>query len=359
MPSSRPIGFAVLGAGHWGPNHIRVFNSLPSARVVGVADVDRARLQAIQTQYPNVEVTVDWRELLARPDIDAVVVATPVSTHLELVREALLAGKDVLAEKPLASTSPECESLTALAAKLGRILMVGHVFLFNAGILKLREIIRDGRLGDLYYIHATRTNLGPIRHDTNAVGDLASHDIAILNYLLDASPTHVSGTGMSYLRSTQEDVAFVSMFYPGRVMANLHVSWLDPLKVRRITVVGSKKMAVWDELAPHGPVAVHAKHVAREPVDPGLANYGDFQLLVREGEINIPLVHQTEPLRVQALQFLDAVESRCLNISDGTFGRDVVRVVECINESIRLAGTTVRLSEAGTPAVDTEAPRGH
>jgi predicted dehydrogenase len=337
----QPVRVVVIGVGRWGPNHVRNLHETSGAEVAGVADVDPARLNAIQRQYPGIEVSTDYRSFLSRKDVDAVVIATPVSTHMQIVSDALDAGKDVLAEKPLAVSSAECLTLVEKAEAVRRLLMVGHVFLFNAGILKLREILQYGDLGNIYYFHATRTNLGPVRNDTNAVGDLASHDIAILNFLLDAIPTHVSSTGMSYLQEAREDVAFVTLFYPNRVMANLHISWLDPLKVRRITVVGSKKMAVWDDMSQQGPVAIYAKGVVREPVDPSLPNYGEFQMLVKEGEINIPLVHQTEPLRAQAHHFVQAVRQRSLRVSDGRFATDVVRVVERINESIAQHGSRV------------------
>ncbi len=331
----------MIGAGQWGPNHIRNFQEIPGARVVGVADLQEARLDPIRQRFPGVEARTDYRTFLGRSDVDAVVVATPVSTHVQIVSDALESGKDVLAEKPLAVTSAECRILTEKAQQSGRVLMVGHVFLFNAGILKLKEILQSGDLGPLYYFHATRTNLGPVRSDTNAVGDLASHDIAILNFLLGGVPTHVSSTGMGYLQGAREDVAFVTLFYPNRVLANLHISWLDPLKVRRITVVGSQRMAVWDDLSQQGPVAVYSKGVVREPVPPNLTDYGEFQLLVKEGEINIPLVHQVEPLRVQAQYFIRAVQDRSLQISDGRFATDVVRVVESINDSIAACGGRV------------------
>ena len=220
----------------------------------------------------------------------------------------------MLAEKPLASTSGECAELTALAKEKDRLLMTGHVFLFNAGILKLKGILQYGELGDIYYLHATRTNLGPVRQDTNAVGDLASHDVAIVNFLFGSTPSHVCGTGMSYLQPGREDVAFVTLFYPGNRIAALHVSWLDPHKVRRITAVGSKRMAVWDDLAQQGPVTIYSRRVVAEPVEAGMPDYGQFQLLVREGEISIPLVHQTEPLRSQGEHFVQAVRQRSLGV---------------------------------------------
>ncbi|HEY2386212.1 MAG TPA: Gfo/Idh/MocA family oxidoreductase [Candidatus Binatia bacterium] len=343
MSTEQPLRIAVIGAGRWGPNHVRNFHEI-GATVVGVADLEQSRLAALRQRYPGLVVSTDYRDFLARDDVDAVVVATPVTTHARIVADALAAGKDVLAEKPLAATTAECVELADVARAHGRLLMTGHVFLFNSGILKLKELLQYGELGDVYYFHITRTNLGPIRQDTNAVGDLASHDIATLNFLIGASPTHVSGTGMSYLQEGREDVAFVTLFYPNRTIASLHISWLDPMKVRRITAVGSKKMAIWDDLSQQGPVAIYSKRIVREPVDPSMPDYGDFQLLVREGEINIPLVHQIEPLRAQAQYFIQAVRQRALRVCDAPFATEVVRIVECINESIVQGGSRVAVS---------------
>jgi predicted dehydrogenase len=337
---SEAVRIGVLGFGGWGPNHVRNFNGIKESEVILIADPDASRRAQAQQQWPFCRVVSDSDEVLASDEVDAVVVSTPLASHFDLSLGALEAGKDVLCEKPLASTVTQCERLVGEAEERSRILHVGHVFLFNAGILKLKEIIDYGDLGSLYYFHAVRTNLGPFRLDTNAVGDLATHDISIFDFLLGSSPEAVSATGMRCLQDRQEDVAFITLYYPRGVLANILVSWLDPMKVRRITAVGAKKMAVWDDLGSLGPVTIYEKGVVREP---DYADWGEFQLRVKEGEITIPRVRQAEPLRLQAEHFLQSVRTRSAPFSDGRFGAEVVRVMEAVNRSIEEAGARVEV----------------
>lgn len=322
----------VIGLGQWGPNHLRSFFFHPGATVVRICDKDSKRLVANQTLYPGIEGTTDYTEITRASDIDAVVVTTPVSTHYVLAKDALENGKDVLCEKPLAPTSVEASRLEAIARKNKRILMVGHVFLFNAGILELKRILQSGELGKTYYLHAERTNLGPVRNDTNAVYDLASHDISIFNYLLDAEPQVLSATGKSFLQKSHEDVAFITLGYPNGVLAHIHVSWLDPKKVRRITIVGDKKMASWDDLALAGPVEIYSKRV--EMGSP-YQDFGDFHLLVKEGEVLIPHVKNTEPLKAQANHFIECIEKRKQPIADAKGAVSIVRTLEAINRKLK------------------------
>ncbi len=333
------IKIAVIGCGHWGPNHIRVFNQLNDAAAVACADVSLERLQAVQRLFPEIRVTQDYHELLADPEIDAVCVAAPTNMHFQISREALKAGKHVFCEKPLALTAEECRALKDLAAAAGRILMVGHVFVFNQGIVKLKEAIDAGQLGVVQYAHAIRTNLGPFRYDVNALWDLAPHDISIFNYLFGSAPLNVSARGQKYLGSL-EDVAFATLEYPHQVVANIHVSWLDPKKVRQITIVGDKKMAVWDDLDNLGPVKIYDKHVERTSLF--YETYGEFQLLSREGDITIPKVGLSEPLKIQANYFVDCVrEGRDPERADAGKGMDVVRTLCAIQRSMDGHGAPV------------------
>ncbi len=335
------INIGVIGCGQWGPNHIRNFSNLPNSEVVAVADLDGNRLKQILKQYPSTTIIEkNYMRLLERENIHAVVIATPTKSHYRVTKDALEAGKHVLCEKPLCQTVEEGEELTALAEKKGLILMVGHVFLFNPGILKLKEILKFNDLGKIYYIAATRTNLGPIRNDVNSVYDLASHDISIFNFLLDALPLEVSAVGMSFLQKGIEDVTFISMKYPNDILANIRVSWLDPKKIRQITVVGDKKMVSWDDLVNIGPVMIFDKGVLREPY---YEDYGEFQLLAREGDAVIPRVKMEEPLRVQARYFLSCLEKRSIEISDGRNGVDVVRVITAVIKSISMGGHPVKV----------------
>lgn len=325
IPEKKKIG--IVGCGQWGPNQIRTFFFHPHAEVVRVCDSDTRRLDAMKGLYRGIQVSTRSEEVTQASDIDAVVITTPVSSHFAIAKDALLHGKDVLCEKPLTHTSEEARELLKIALDKKLILMVGHVFLFNPGIVKLKEVVDSKDLGQVYYLHAQRTNLGPVRKDVNAVFDLASHDIAIFNFLLGAKPRVVSVTGKGYLQPQVEDVAFVSLEYPGNVMAHIHVSWLDPKKIRQITVVGSKKMATWDDLASTGPVEIFSKRIEREPY---YKDYGEFHLLAKDGEVLIPAVKAEEPLKRQAEHFMNSILHRTQPIADGRNGLDVVETLEAI-----------------------------
>ena len=340
------IRVAVVGCGHWGPNHIRNFQTLPGVGVGWAVDKSAKRRTHIESLYDRVRTTESLDEVLADPSCDAVVVATPVTGHHAIARAAIDAGKHVLCEKPLCATSAECEDLIAAARANGVVLMVGHVFLFNGGIMKLKELIRFNDLGRIHYASAVRTNLGPIREDINAAYDLASHDISIFNFLFDSAPVSVSATGRSYLKPGVEDVVFMTLDYPDDVLVAIEVSWLNPKKVREITLVGDKKMATWDDLAA-GPVCVYDKGVAREPY---YDSYGEFHLLTREGDMTIPKIALEEPLKRQARFFVDAIRKGDAGVCNGERGLDVVRTLEAVNESIRHGGARVALAAPGGPA---------
>ena len=336
------IKLGLIGYGYWGPNHLRIFSSSADSSVVMCSDLSAERLAAVKKSYPGVETTPNYFDLLKNPNVDAVIVATPTNTHFEVAKQALLNDKHVLCEKPLALHPAECEELKQLAIGRKKILMVGHIFLFNAGILKLKEYIRSGELGKIHYAYSTRTNLGPFRYDVNALWDLAPHDVAIFNYLFDGSPVNVSGTGQKALGQKLEDVAFATMKYPGGVMAHMHVSWLDPKKVRQITIVGDKKMIVWDDLDAVSPIKLYDKHV--EKTATFYQTYGEFQLLSREGSIVMPMVKLAEPLKAQAQYFLDCVkENRNPDVVDAQKGGDVVKTLCAIQESMEQNGAAVNL----------------
>lgn len=319
----------IVGCGQWGPNQIRSFYFHPGTRVVRMCDKDPGRLKANQTLFPNIEITQDFREITRAADVDAVVVTTPVASHFQIAKDALTHGKDVLCEKPLAIHVKECEELGRLARKHKRILMVGHVFLYNSGILELKELIRSNEIGDIYYLHAQRTNLGPVRSDVNAVYDLASHDLSVFNFLLNATPKVLSAVGKCYLQKNVQDVAFVSLEYPGNILAHIHVSWLDPKKVRQVTVVGHKKMLTWDDLSQTGPVEIFSKHVEKEPT---YRSFGEFHLLVKEGEVRIPNIKNAEPLKQQANHFVDCIVNRKQPLTDVESAIRVVRTLEQIQK---------------------------
>ena len=294
------LNLAVIGLGRWGPNHVRNFESVPGCRVVAAADPVEASRKRILAVYPHVQGVADYREVLARNDVNAVVVATPTATHFQIVRDALLAGKHVLCEKPLTNKSPEAWALVRLAEEKGLVLMVGHVFLFNGGVVYLADALKKQMTGRPYYVTAVRTNLGPFRYDVNAAWDLASHDIYIFNHLLGQRPLGITAVGGSYLTPHVEDIVFLTLHYPEGVLGHIHVSWLDPKKVRTLTVVGEKKMITWDEFGQPGPIMIHDRSVVR---DPNYNTFGEFQLLAREGDVVVPRVPLAEPLAAQARHF--------------------------------------------------------
>jgi predicted dehydrogenase len=331
---------AVIGCGHWGPNHIRNFAGHPLAQVVSCADLDPSRLQLVRDLFPAMETTSDVEQVLTDPRVQAVVIATPTSTHFDLTKRALLAGKHVLCEKPLATDSADATELVALAGATHRVLMVGHVFLFNAGIVKLRELVASGELGRLYYLQATRTNLGPVRQDVDCVWDLAPHDVSIFNYLLASVPLEVSARGTHFLRNGRVDVAFITLTYPDNVLANIRVSWFDPKKVRQVTVVGEHKMVTWDDMASGVPITIYDKGASREPL---YTNFGEFQLVTKEGNILIPKVPAGEPLRAQTDHFIACVRAGRIEFSGPSDGLQVVRVLEAITNSMAAKGTPVCL----------------
>lgn len=330
----------VVGLGHWGPNHARHFSRL--AQLVALCDSNPLRLKQVARFHPSTLCFDDFSKMLKNCSLDAIIIATPTSSHEKLVMAALRAGKHVLCEKPLALDSNVARRLCQEAQKRKRILMVGHTFLFNPGIRYLREFVAKGHHGRLYYIHAKRTHYGLFRPDVNVVWDLASHDVAIFNYLLKSEAVEVSAVGFDWLRSGIHDLSFISLRYPRRVMAHIHVSWLDPKKEREIMVVGDKKMAIWQDVTSPGPVSIYDRYVIRKR--PLLREFGDFQLFPREGDITIPKIEMEEPLLLQAREFLRAINKRCTPLSDGYFASRVVHTLEAINRSISLRGKPVRIS---------------
>jgi len=329
------LRIGVIGCGHWGPNHIRVFSELDRSTVVACAESNESRLARVTQRFGHVRGVRDYRALLADSDVDAVVVATPTATHAGIVREALLAGKHVLAEKPLCTSSAETRELSELASRVGRVLMVGHVFVFNHGIIRLREAIAGGELGRIHYVDAVRTNLGPVRGDVNALVDLGTHDISIFNYLLNESPVAVSATGRRISQDRNEDVCFATLRYPSGAVAHLHVSWLNPRKVRTLTVVGEAAMAHWDDVDPSDSLRLYDKGFDEPPY---YDSFGEFKCLLRSGDVRIPSIGRTEPLVNQANAFLDWVIDGVPCASGAAEAARVAEVLEAATISLANEG---------------------
>ena len=346
MPHDRPaaghrVRLALVGFGYWGPNYARVLNDLPDAELTAVCDRSADRLSLVRQRYRTVATCASEAELFARDDIDAVVIATPASTHADLVRAALDRGLHVLVEKPMALEAAAAETLLTLGEKSGRVLMVGYTFLYNAGVRKMKEYLAPDQFGRPYYLHATRTNLGPIRQDVNAVWDLAPHDIAIFNYLLDAQPKWASAIGTRVLRTDRDDIAFATLGYDDGVVGNIHVSWADPNKVREVVAVGSKRRVVFDDLSDAERVRVFERGVS---VGDEIADsYGEFKLLVRDGDIISPKIQASEPLKNQCVEFVASIRSGASPVANARFGVGVIRTLIAIEASMRLRGAAVEV----------------
>lgn len=335
-----PTSIAIVGAGRWGPNLARNFHDLERSELAWVIDRDEARQALVRERYPELNVGAVAQDAFDDPEVDAVVIATPTVTHYELVKAALAAGKHVLVEKPITARSAEGDELVALAKENGCVLMVGHVFLFNGAIQRVKRYLADGELGRTYYIAMTRTNFGPIRMDVNASWDLATHDVSITNWWLDAVPLTVSATGGSWINRPVQDAVFVTMRYPNDVLVQLHASWLHPRKARNIEVIGDRKMLMFDDLEPEAPIRLCDNHVEPETVNPAWVDTLDsFRASIHQGEVNVPEVSLGEPLKNECVAFLDAIDEENLTPpSDGAFGVDVVRVLEAIDRSMAEGG---------------------
>lgn len=336
------LGVAILGSGYWGINYIRVFNELPQSDVALVCDKQPSRLQEIKKRFPDVASTTDFDELLQDKSVDVVTICTPASTHYELTKRCLEAGKHVLVEKPLTIKTDHAEDLVALAKAKQVTLMVGHTFLYNASVRKVKSYLETDKNSRIYYLYAQRTNLGPIRQDVNALWDLASHDVSIFNYLLDSKPLWISATGSKVLRKLHEDVGFVTLGYQDGVVGHIHVSWADPNKVREVVVVSSNQRIVFDDTKTMEPVRIFEKGVTLESDE--APTYGEYRFLMRDGNIISPKIEMSEPLKNQCSHFIDCVLEGKQPLTDGQSGVDVVQVMEAIDQSMAQNGIPIQLS---------------
>ena len=339
------IKVAVIGCGYWGPNLVRNFIQIRESKVEYCCDLDKEKLKRIKSLYPDAKVTRNYQEVLNDPGVEAIAIATPISTHFGLAKEGLEAGKHVFVEKPLTHTSQEARKLIRLARKRGKVLMVGHTFLYTAAVNKLKELIDSGELGDVLYISSQRRNLGLFQDDINVVWDLGTHDISIILYLLDGRvgerECQIVATGQSHFLSENEDVAFITLNFADKVVANLHLSWLDPCKIRNMTVVGTKKMVVYDDTETLEKVKIYDKGVL---VPNSHNSFGEFQLSYRYGDITIPRLKAEEPLKAELSHFLECIREGKESFTDGESGYQVVRIIEKINESLKNGGKGGKIS---------------
>jgi predicted dehydrogenase len=333
-----PVRVAVVGLGYWGPNLVRNFFEIAEADVVAVCDLDEGRLERIQRRYPGVACRTSYAELLADPDVEAVAIATPVSSHFALAREALEAGKHVLVEKPMASSSHDAAELVDLAEARELVLMPGHTFLYSPPVNVVRDLVQAGELGDIYFISSSRVNLGLHQPDVSVVWDLGPHDFSILRYWLGERPLSVSATSRGCVLPDMPDVAFVNLCFPGGAIANVHLAWLAPTKLRQTVVVGSRKMVVYDDTS-REPVRIHDSGVVLD--DP--ESFGEYRLTYRTGPIVSPPIDATEPLALELADFACAIREHRAPRSSALLGRDVVTMVEAVDESLAAGGASVEL----------------
>jgi len=334
------INVAVVGFGYWGPNLVRNFADLPAANLSAVCDLNKDRLELVQRRYPGVKTVTDPGELARDPAIDAVVIATPVSSHFELALQALKSGKHVLVEKPLTANGDQARRLIEEAEQRRLTLMVDHTFTYTGAVRKIHEIVNSGELGDVYYYDSVRVNLGLFQHDVSVLWDLAVHDLSIMDFLLDARPTAVSATGISHVADQPENVAYLTLFFDTSLIAHVHVNWLAPVKVRKTLIGGSQKMVVYDDLEPSEKIKIYDKGITVNDSDEGR-----HQQLIgyRTGDMTAPKLDIVEALRDEAAHFVDCIENKKKPITDGHAGLQVVSVLDAASRSIEQRGRPVDL----------------
>ena len=337
------IGIGVVGLGYWGPNLVRNFMECRDATVRVVCDLRPDRLAQTVRRYPTVRTTTDAADLVASPDVDAVVVATPVDRHFELAMAALQAGKHVLVEKPMASTSEQASRLVEEAARRNLVLMVDHTFVYTGAVRKMRELTVSGELGEVFYYDSVRINLGLIQHDVNVLWDLAVHDLSIMDYVLGREPTAVSATGLAHLTGRSETLAYMTMFFDGSLIAHVHANWLAPVKVRRTLLGGSRRMVVFDDLETSEKIKVYDKGIS---LNPSPENVHQMLIGYRTGDMWAPQLAVTEALAVEAAHFVECIAAGARPVTDGESGLRVVRLLESATASMAGKGRLVELGSS-------------
>jgi predicted dehydrogenase len=332
------IKFGVIGYGYWGPNIVRNLRAIDGCQVVGICDQSPAARKRIQSSNPGIPVYSDHNELVSSPDVDAIAVITPVWTHFDVAKAALQNGKHIFVEKPFTSSVAQAEELINLAEQKNLKIMVDHTFLFTGAVRKIRKLLDEGVLGKLYYYDSTRVNLGLFQHDCNVIWDLAPHDLSIMNHLLSADAEAISATGQTHLNG-HEDIAFITAYFPEKMIAHINVNWLSPVKVRTTLIGGEKKMLVWNDLEADEKLKIYDKGVDVKSQE------GLYNLLVsyRSGDMWSPQVEQVEALRLELNYFADCIRKNETPFNDGHAGMKVVRMLEAANESVAKRGALVYL----------------
>ena len=341
------IGIGVIGYGYWGPNLVRNFAECQGAAVRMVCDLRPAQLEKVQRRYPSVRVTTNPADVWNDPEVDAVIVATPVDKHFELAMASLRAGKHVLVEKPITSTSEQASRLIDEAAARRLVLMVDHTFVYTGAVRKMRELLETGELGDIYYYDSTRVNLGLFQHDVNVLWDLAVHDLSIMDFVLGQQPIAVSATGFAHVQGRPENIAYMTMFFDGSLIAHVNVNWLSPVKVRRTLLGGSRRMVVFDDLEASEKIKVYDRGIS---VNPSPENVYQMLIGYRAGDMWAPQLPLGEALQTEARHFIDCIEQRRTPTTDGHAGLRVVRLLEAATISMAQRGALVPIA-ASSPVV--------
>jgi len=352
---TKPIKVGVVGCGYWGPNLIRNFRTIPDCQLKVMCDVKQARLSHLKSLYPEVETSTDYQQMLEGMDLDAVAVATAVKMHHPMAKAALLAGKHVFIEKPMAASVAQCEELIDIARRKSLVLMVGHTFLYSPVVRKMKDIIDRGDIGDIRYICARRLNLGLYQKDINVTWDLAPHDISIILSIIGEQPVTVNCQGSAHVTPGVEDVTSLCLTFRNQRTAIIQSSWLDPRKVREMTIVGSKKMIVYDDVQPLEKIRIFDARVERPP---HYDTFGEFQYAYHYGDIHIPYVKQEEPLKTECQHFLDSIKNGTVPLTDGEQGLEMVRILEASSESLRQGGAPVSMGTASDTKFFVKGARG-
>ncbi len=338
---NKPVKIAVVGCGYWGPNLVRNFRSFSDCQLIDVCDTSQTRLDHMRALYPDLVTHRSLEAMLAGPDLDAVVIATPVHQHYKLAKQCLSAGKHALIEKPMAATSAQCRELADLACAQGLTLMVGHTFLYSPNVRKIKEIISSGEIGDIHYISSRRLNLGLFQEDINVVWDLAPHDISIIEFLMDELPCAVNCQGNSNVTIGIEDICNTTLSFQSGRFATIQSSWLDPRKTREMTIVGTKKMIVYDDLETMHKIRIYDQRVENLP---HYNTFAEFHYAYYYGDIYVPYVKQDEPLKVECRHFVDCILSKTTPISSAEQGANVVRILEASSHSLRQGGARIAVT---------------
>ncbi len=339
---TRELKLGVVGCGYWGPNLIRNFRALPQCRLTTMCDLNEDRLKHLTALYPEIRGETKFNELLLDPALDGIIVATAVRHHFPMAKASLLAGKHTFIEKPMASSVAECEELVAIAEKKGLILMIGHTYLYSPAVRMIKDLVEWGDIGDIRYVSARRLNLGLFQQDINVAWDLAPHDLSILLHVMEEAPVSVNCQGSAHVTPGIADVTTMCLSFPGGRSAVIHSSWLDPRKTREMTIVGSKRMIVYDDVAPIEKLKIYDARVERPP---HYDTFGDFHYAYHYGDMYVPYLKQEEPLRSECQHFLDCIREGITPLTNGRKGMELVRILEASSESLRRGGEPVELPQ--------------